>query len=83
MRLIGAGNFCDAGGCVSVEALPAMVPPESSVSILVSYSAGRPGNHTTEVPVYTNAPSTPRLILQINANILPFDAGASRNAHEL
>ena len=70
IRLIGATETCGAGGCNTVEGLPAEIPPcstyELSVKLLVRK---QPGEFSKEFTLYTDCPGQPNLLLTIKSRV--------------
>ena len=65
-------------GCVSVETFPEFIPPLGSAEIPVSFHVRWPRGteHVThtfaeELPIYTDSPGTPKLLLKFDVRVEP------------
>jgi len=65
IRLLGACNYCSPDGCMRTRALPATIPPHSSLRIVVTARAMLPGRFAKSLTVYTDAPDQPTIDLKI------------------
>ena len=81
MRLVNTGNEpllivkAQAGcGCTAVSYTEAPIPPGDTASVSITYNpAGRPGQFTKQVLVFTNSEPR-RTILEISGNAIPTEA---------
>ncbi|MEW4566228.1 DUF1573 domain-containing protein [Tautonia sp. JC769] len=78
IRVIGAGANCGSNGCVSVAGLPVEIAAGERHLLDVRFEAGVPGRFEQELPIYTDWPSQPYLVLRIEGVVRSGDPSDDR-----
>ena len=76
VHVMGAPSFCGPDGCAKFKGFPQVVPPGGRCQISVHFEAGGPGPFAHEVPVYTDCPEQPEVIMRIVGEVRAAPAGA-------
>jgi hypothetical protein len=70
VSLLGAPGFCGPGGCAALSGFPQTLKPNMEARIAVEFTAGLPGAFFHEIPVYTNHPRQPQVMLRFTGEVL-------------
>ena len=69
LNVMGAPSFCGPDGCATIAGLPQVVPSGGTCRIAVRFQAGGPGPFAHEVPVYTDCPGQPEVMMRIVGDV--------------
>ena len=75
VHVMGASSFCGPDGCAKIKGFPQVVPPGGRCRIEVHFEAGGPGPFAHDVPIYTDCPEQPEVIMRIVGEVLPAPSG--------
>ena len=65
VTLIGAPDFCGPDGCAVLTGFPQVLDPGTEGRIIVRFKAGAPGSFAHEVPIYTDCPGQPEVLMKL------------------
>lgn len=76
VHVMGASSFCGPDGCAKFKGFPQVVPPGGQCRIAVHFETGGPGPFAHDVPVYTDCPEQPKVIMRIVGEVRAATSGA-------
>jgi hypothetical protein len=66
VTLLGASGFCNPYGCCDMAGLPRVIEPGTECRVNLHFQAGDPGPFDLELPIFTDFPSQPHLLLRFD-----------------
>lgn len=70
VKLFGVEDGCDEIGCVTVQGIPAEIPPGGKITLEVSFKGMRPGTFRKDVVFFTDVPGHFSLTSTVTAEVV-------------